>query len=551
MKKRFMKVIAVSMAAMLSLCACTSTGNGAGSDDGVTGISTEAIGNETSNGASTDSSSETTVDTGFPVTLVSHKITATQDDKTLAEGYYEEIILSEEYKAKYPKLAEYLSALNGNSNYGMPEEVSQYAAWALEDTYNEGAQYYSDSGFEVYRFDDRLLSIIEHVGDYSGGAHPNHFSGPINLDPVTGDTVRLDQVLNDSSLLPDGIRTELEKKYPGIMEEVDSFYYQGEGEDPDQFKQKLIDDSYTWSVTAEGLYIIFSPYEIASYAAGDLEITLSTSDYPNLIQDAYKLSEAQDMTKIVTTIEGDPITVAPKEEEPTPDSVSISNPTWKKYQAEGITAGTDHITLTKTKEDKTDWIDETVWAEKNGFELEFLAHEDENYFYSGANEIDFINTYQELQIYDTNMEKMYYNLNLNELCNGPDYEEERYSGTSQWIRYATIVDNILYAELGHMGYASEESWSSYIVAINLDTNELLFRSEPLVANGENFKIVGDTIICGYGFTSEPDYIYLLDRFTGEKYETIPINSAASQFHIEGDTLYVCTYNTAYEFTISH
>jgi len=63
-------------------------------------------------------------------------------------------------------------------------------------------------------------------------------------------------------------------------------------------------------------------------------------------------------------------------------------------------------------------------------------------------------------------------------------------------------------------------------------------------------VVGDTIICGYGFTAEPDYIYLLDRFTGEKYDSIPVNSAADQFQIVDDTLYVATYNTAYEFSIT-
>ena len=79
----------------------------------------------------------------------------------------------------------------------------------------------------------------------------------------------------------------------------------------------------------------------------------------------------------------------------------------------------------------------------------------------------------------------------------------------------------------------------------------MFRTEPLVANADNFVIVGDTIICGYGFTDEPDYIYLIDRFTGEKYETIPVITAASQFVVVGDTLYVATYNTDYEFDIKH
>ena len=234
-----------------------------------------------------------------------------------------------------------------------------------------------------------------------------------------------------------------------------------------------------------------------------------------------------------------------------PEYVTVDNPTWKKYKADSVTPGTDHITLTKVKEEKTDWLNTEVWAEKNGFTLEYLTHEDENYFYSGENDISgYGYMYQWLLVYDSAMENVLYGFDLQNLCNGPDYEEEKYSATTQYIRYATIVDNTLYAEIGHQGYASEESWSSYIVAIDLSTNELLFRSEPLVANAENFRIVGDTIICGYGFTDEPDFIYLLDRFTGEKYETISVNSGPYQFMVQDDTLYVATYNTAYEFKIS-
>ena len=52
-----------------------------------------------------------------------------------------------------------------------------------------------------------------------------------------------------------------------------------------------------------------------------------------------------------------------------------------------------------------------------------------------------------------------------------------------------------------------------------------------------------------GFTDEPDYIYLLDRFTGQTMDKIKVNTAADQFEVVDDTLFVATYNTAYEFKI--
>ena len=102
----------------------------------------------------------------------------------------------------------------------------------------------------------------------------------------------------------------------------------------------------------------------------------------------------------------------------------------------------------------------------------------------------------------------------------------------------------------HNGYSSEEPNSNYMVAIDPNTGYVLWRSEPLVANSDNFLLINDTIVCGYGFTAEPDFIYLLDRFTGQIMEKIPVNSAPDQFNAVGDTLYVATYNTAYEFKIS-
>lgn len=546
MKKQVMKMAAISIAAMMCLCACTSTGNVENPDDGAVGVTVEPITDASNAGASLESD----VDTGFPITIVSHPLSSGNEEKVLCTGSYPEIVLSNEYKEKYPKLADYLFAFNENHRTGMPDTVAELALWASQDE-NDIAEYCSDASAEVIRFDESLFSMYVYSYDYTGGAHPNHYVSCINVDPVTGEALSLSQVLNDDSLLSDGIKAELEKNYSGVMEEVNSFYFPSDGEDPDQFVQKLKDDTYTWSIDDKGLNIIFSPYEIASYATGELSITLSPADYPNLIQQSYILGEPQDMTKLVTTLEGEKIEVAPNEEPYVPDLVTIPNPTWKSYKAEGVTAGTDHISLTKSKEDKTDWLNTEVWAEKHGFTLDYLNHEDENYYYCGEYDIgDYLYEFQWLQIYDKDMTNVLYNYDLGELCNGPDYEEERTSATTQYIRNATIVDDILYVEIGHPGYASEESWSSYIVAIDLNTNELLFRSEPLVANAENFIIVGDTIICGYGFTAEPDYIYLLDRFNGEKYDTIPVNSAPSRFVVTDDTLYVATYDTDYEFKIS-
>ena len=54
---------------------------------------------------------------------------------------YVEIVLSDEYKEKYPKLAEYFDSYNDNISYEIPERIAEYASWVLEDTFYEDAVY--------------------------------------------------------------------------------------------------------------------------------------------------------------------------------------------------------------------------------------------------------------------------------------------------------------------------------------------------------------------------------------------------------------------------
>jgi hypothetical protein len=485
---------------------------------------------------------------GTIATIVSHRVSSTREDKEWAYGTYPEIILSDEMKSSYPKLSEYINSLNENWSVNVPETVAEYATYALEDTFYDDPQFYTELSVHIERADERLFSMTVSTFDWSGGAHPNSYSYSINVDPITGNDVRLDQILDDISDFSQAVSDKLEENYPGIMEEVDSFYFAEEG-DPDQFTAKLNNNSYTYTVTDEGVHIIFSPYEIASYAAGYLEVTLSPSEYPNLIQKAFIMDEPQDMEKLIDSRDGDTVQVEPKEAVAGMEPVSVANPTWAGYVSASVTdKAAKAVSLTKLTEEKTDWINLQSWSEENGVEVASPFHEENGYEFVATSPIGYSYMYNELLVYGQDGE-MLYDFDLETVINGPDEAGGRKSGTTQYIRYATIVDNILYVEAGHNEYAENEPDSSYILAIDLSTNELLFRSDPLVANAGNFKVVGDSIICGYGFTAEPDYIYILDRFTGETLDSVKVNSAPEQFEIKDDVLYVATYNTAYTFRI--
>ena len=55
-------------------------------------------------------------------------------------------------------------------------------------------------------------------------------------------------------------------------------------------------------------------------------------------------------------------------------------------------------------------------------------------------------------------------------------------------------------------------------------------------------LLGDTIVSGYGFTAEPDYLYAIDRRTGHVTGRILLPSAPERIARHGNVLTVDTYD---------
>jgi len=88
-----------------------------------------------------------------------------------------------------------------------------------------------------------------------------------------------------------------------------------------------------------------------------------------------------------------------------------------------------------------------------------------------------------------------------------------------------------------------------VTAIEVRGLKPLWHSAPLVSNANNFEVVGEYLITGYGFTDEPDFLYLLRRRDGEAVGKIPLKSGPDYIIRQGDRLYVRTYNTDYIFQL--
>lgn len=111
-------------------------------------------------------------------------------------------------------------------------------------------------------------------------------------------------------------------------------------------------------------------------------------------------------------------------------------------------------------------------------------------------------------------------------------------------------EGMLFVSTGHRTYAkSSLNRNGYITALDAKTGDVLWRSSSLVSNAANFEVLGDTIVSGYGFTAEEDYLFLLNKFSGEVEQKIELKTAADYIIRKADRLFVRTYDSDYEFRV--
>jgi hypothetical protein len=132
----------------------------------------------------------------------------------------------------------------------------------------------------------------------------------------------------------------------------------------------------------------------------------------------------------------------------------------------------------------------------------------------------------------------------------PDAEPGERMFVDQRAIWAAVDGDVLYVSHGHHTYArSSKGKNAYVSALDLTSGELLWRSAPLVANTANFVIVGGHIVTGYGFTAEPDFLYVLERATGKTVGKTRVKSGPDYLFYRSGQLYVRCYDTDYVFEL--
>lgn len=119
----------------------------------------------------------------------------------------------------------------------------------------------------------------------------------------------------------------------------------------------------------------------------------------------------------------------------------------------------------------------------------------------------------------------------------------------QRVQWAEQRGHILYVSHGHSTYAkSSHGMNAYLSAIDTRSGKALWHSAPLVANSENFLFLDDDhILTGYGFTAEPDFLYVLRAKDGVAVAKVPLKSGPSYLIESGGKIFVRTYNRDYVF----
>ena len=250
-------------------------------------------------------------------------------------------------------------------------------------------------------------------------------------------------------------------------------------------------------------------------------------------------------------------------ENPIAEENALSEPEPESTEVDAEANGAEETELTETVEPKYITIDFTGVTETHAegdavapLKWEILSEED--------NGIDFADEWYTSENLSLPMIGTDWNCfedeNYEYLWNGDDlYIYENGTGnclyvlnypTDKWYvngNNAYLKDGIFYGASVANGYAQPNT--CFMFAYDLENEKLLWRSADQSYNSMNFVVKGDVLICGYGFTAETDYLYQINRNTGEIIDRLPLKKMPDLIVEQDGKLYVHTYSYNYVIEI--
>lgn len=230
-------------------------------------------------------------------------------------------------------------------------------------------------------------------------------------------------------------------------------------------------------------------------------------------------------------------------------------------------------TLTQVSEKKNKLANESEWFDKNGLSLagrkptngpSYPKPPADGYEGSGNEKLHFVLDHGDHSIlmYGANFSSMKSLLLLdkNQIARGqfdfsawmkpPEVVAGEENFTQMEVSWAQKVDDVLYMSMAHHTFAkSSKGKNAFVSAIDAENGELRWQSDPLVCNSVNFVVYGAYILCGYGFSKEEDFIYVISRADGKTISKTPIKQGPTYLVLKGKQLFVRAYDTDYVFDV--
>lgn len=202
------------------------------------------------------------------------------DDGELYKYDCEMLEISDE-ESEYSLLAKELDKINQENR----EFFETNAVDMIDSAYSEYNSYgyrflphYDDLFYRVVRADEVMVSVLETRSGYWGGMHPNSGHGCLNLDSATGRALTLDDISCDRAALEALIYDALVEKYGN-----DGVFFNLE----ENLQSYIDEDALVWTLSYQGITFYFSPYQLASYAAGLITADITFSEHSELFNDKY------------------------------------------------------------------------------------------------------------------------------------------------------------------------------------------------------------------------------------------------------------------------
>lgn len=167
-----------------------------------------------------------------------------------------------------------------------PQDLSQNArGWFTEfknfhkENPHTQAPWRFSGEMQVEHLNPRMVSLRSYAYQYAGGAHGNYTTQFYNLDLQTGKAITLKQILK-----PDALPALNKMAEEAFRKQREIPADQSLGEAGYHFANDRFQLNDNFLLTPRGLHFLFNVYEVGSYAAGAVELTLYEWQLTDLIQ---------------------------------------------------------------------------------------------------------------------------------------------------------------------------------------------------------------------------------------------------------------------------